>query len=313
MKIKKHKVEKIKEIAMKRFVFLMFVLFAGLSVAKAQSSEKGACGAVSFYMGDLNPKGVFKGSRAAGGIMYRYNISPRWAVKATALFGSLYASDADHGNYERNLSFRSNLSELSAQIELNFLKLYNEKGKCYFSPYLFLGVAAFSFNPQAEFNGKWYDLQALGTEGQELNITDKEGNVYDQKRYSLTNFAIPFGLGMRFNFLQYYSIGLEWGFRKTFTDYIDDVSGNYVDRDLFIEYRSQLIADLADRTAVTTTNEEGEVVPDYHKAGSARGTSSAKDWYSFLTLNFTFKLTDLKNDCSAPLRTGRYKGTSKKR
>ncbi len=239
MKIKKHKVEKIKEIAMKRFVFLMFVLFAGLSVAKAQSSEIGACGGVSFYMGDLNPKGVFKGSRAAGGIMYRYNISPRWAVKATALFGSLYASDADHGNYERNLSFRSNLSELSAQIELNFLKLYNEKGKCYFSPYLFLGVAAFSFNPQAEFNGKWYDLQALGTEGQELNITDKEGNVYDQKRYSLTNFAIPFGLGMRFNFLQYYSIGLEWGFRKTFTDYIADVSGNYVDRDLFIEYRKQ--------------------------------------------------------------------------
>ncbi|MBP5413542.1 MAG: outer membrane beta-barrel protein [Bacteroidales bacterium] len=297
----------------KRYALVLAALLLIVSGVKAQSSEIGVCGGVSFYMGDLNPKGVFKGSRAAGGILYRYNINERFAIKASALFGSLYASDADHGNTERNLSFRSPLCELSAQVELNFLRLYNEKGKNCCTPYLFVGVAGFAFNPQAEMNGTWYDLQALGTEGQGLNQTDANGNEYYQKRYSLTNFAIPFGLGFRVNFLQYYSIGIEWGFRKTFTDYIDDVSGNYVDRDFLIEYRSQLLADLADRTLTTTTNEDGEVVPDYHKAGSARGTSKAKDWYSFAVLNFTFKISDMINDCSSPLKSGKSKGLPKRR
>jgi len=282
-----------------RHVFL--ILLVGLIGvgAKAQTSEIGLCGGVSFYMGDLNPKGVFSGSRPAGGVLYRYNINPRLAFKANILFGSLEASDAKTGDLARNLSFRSPLSEVSAQIELNFLKLYNEKGLNPFSPYLFVGAALFSFNPQAELNGVWYDLQALGTEGQELNIKDPvTGIMYDKKRYSLTNFSIPFGIGMRVNFLKYYCIGLEWGFRKTFTDYIDDVSTTYVDREFLKEYRSQLIADLADRTTVVIgETEKGDKIYDYHKAGTARGNNAkTKDWYSFATLSFTFKLNHTK-DC----------------
>jgi len=279
---------------MKRVVFILFVVCFVL-VAKAQTSEIGLCGGVSFYMGDLNPKGVFSGSRPAGGVLYRYNINPRLAFKANVLFGSLEASDAKTGkDLARNLSFRSPLTEISAQMELNFMRLYNEGRYNPFSPYLFVGVGLFSFNPQAEMNGVWYDLQALGTEGQGLNLQDPEtGVMYDKKRYSLTNFAIPFGIGMRINFLKYYCIGLEWGFRKTFTDYIDDVSTTYVRRDFLIEFRSQLIADLADRT--TIANEEG--IPNYHNAGTARGNNAkAADWYSFATLSFTFKLNYTK-DC----------------
>ncbi|MDR0368082.1 MAG: DUF6089 family protein, partial [Bacteroidales bacterium] len=157
---------------MKRsFIILMF-LFTGTYMAKSQSYELGICGGVSFYMGDLNPKSVFKGSRPAGGILFRYNINPRLAFKATALFGSLEASDAETGDLVRNLSFRSPISEISAQVELNFLRLYNEKGLNPFSPYLFVGISVFSFNPQAKYNDTWYDLQALGTEGQELYQTD---------------------------------------------------------------------------------------------------------------------------------------------
>ena len=295
---------------MKRF--LVFVLtFLVIGLAKSQSAEIGICAGTSFYMGDLNPKGVFKGARFAGGLLFRYNINPRFAFKATALFGSLYADDAKTGTIERNLNFRSNLSELSAQMEINFLKLYNEPGKNFISPYLFAGIDLFSFNPQAELNGKWYDLQALGTEGQGLNKTDAEGNTYDQKRYSLTNVAIPFGIGLRVNFLKYYSIGIEWGFRYTFTDYLDDVGGYYPDRQLLIEYRSQLIADLADRTTAQKkdsngkpiTDAEGNPVIDFHKAGTARKTSDANDWYSFLTLNFTFKITDVSKGCASPLRS----------
>jgi hypothetical protein len=283
---------------MKRIFLVLFVMSVGVGI-KAQSSEIGLCGGISFYMGDLNPKGVFSGSRPAGGVLYRHNINPRLAFKANVLFGSLGASDAKTGaDLARNLSFRSPLSEISAQMELNFMKLYNERGMNPFTPYLFAGIAIFSFNPQAELNGKWHDLQPLGTEGQGLNIQDPvTGVTHDKKRYALTNFSIPFGIGMRVNFLRYYCIGLEWGFRKTFTDYIDDVSTTYVRRDFLIEYRSRQIADLADRTTVMTTDNEGNQFPDYHDAGTARGNNKkTKDWYSFATLSFTFKLNYTK-DC----------------
>jgi len=296
---------------MKRIFLVLFVMSVMVGV-KAQSSEIGLCGGVSFYMGDLNPKGVFSGSRPAGGVLYRYNINPRLAFKANVLFGSLEASDAKNGgDLARNLSFRSPLSEISAQIELNFLRLYNERGMNPFSPYLFAGVAVFSFNPQAGLNGRWYDLQALGTEGQALNKKDPEtGIMYDKKRYSLTNFSIPFGIGMRVNFLKYYCIGLEWGFRKTFTDYIDDVSGTYVDRTFLIREREMLIADLADRTTVKIPNTD-PVIYDYHKAGTARGNNkNTKDWYSFATLSFTFKL-DHSKGCNAKSGTSTVRKNSK--
>lgn len=275
---------------MKRSFIILIFLVTSIYTARSQSYEIGVCGGVSFYMGDLNPKNVFNGSRPAGGILFRYNINPRLSFKATALFGSLEASDAKTGDLARNLSFRSPISEISAQVELNFLKLYNEKGLNPFSPYIFVGISVFSFNPQAKYNDTWYDLQPLGTEGQELYQTDINiSTTYDAKRYSLTGISIPFGIGLRYNFLKYYSVGLEWGFRKTFTDYIDDVSGNYVSRNLFLSARSQLVADLADRTTVMTNG-----IPDYHKAGSARGNNkNTKDWYSFAVVNFTFRLNNV--------------------
>ena len=292
---------------MKRY--LLFLVMGVIAFeGKSQVSEVGLCGGVSFYMGDLNPKSVFIGSRPAGGLIYRYNINPRFAFKAVVLLGSLEAEDAQTGTPERNLSFRSPLSELSGQIELNFLKLYNEKGYNFFSPYVFAGLGIFSFNPQAKLGKDWYDLQPLGTEGQDLGSKDLETGVeYNKKRYSLTNFAIPFGLGFRFNFLKYYSAGLEWGFRKTFTNYIDDVGGQYVRRDFLIEKRSTLISDFSDRTSATLP----DGTPDYNKAGTMRGNNSkTKDWYSFAMITFTFKLNYSK-DCQASVANPSYKKLKK--
>jgi hypothetical protein len=274
------------------FLILLFGVFA--FVGKSQVSEIGFCGGVSFYMGDLNPRGVFAESRLAGGLIYRYNISPRFAFKAAALFGSLQAEDAKTGTPERNLSFRSPLSELSAQMELNFMRLYNEKGYNFFTPYIYLGVGIFSFNPQAEYGGVWYDLQPLGTEGQGLNAKDPESGIdYEGKKpYKLTQFAIPFGLGVRFNFLKYYSIGLEWGYRATFTNYIDDVGGVYVRHDFLVLKRSELIANLADRTTKMIDADH----PDFHNPGTERANvTKTNDWYSFALVTFTFKLNYTKN------------------
>jgi len=281
---------------MKRPYIFTFFLICIFVISQAQVSEIGLCGGVSFYMGDLNPSGVFKGSKPAGGVIYRYNINPLLAFKSTVLFGQIGASDAEYGQTAeakaRNLSFVSPISEISAQIELNFMRLYNEAGQNAFAPYLFAGIGVFSFNPQAKASdGKWYDLQMLGTEGQELNQPG-----YDKKRYSLINLSVPFGLGMRYNFLKYYSIGVEWGMRLTFTDYIDDVSTTYVSDTLLKIYRHPVVAELADPVDEL----------EKHKSGTARGNAQTKDWFSYAVVSFTFKLNYQKSCSAMGTKAARY-------
>lgn len=278
---------------MNRFLLLLVIPFCVMT-AQAQTSELGVFVGKSYYLGDLNPSSHFALSQSAGGVLYRYNFNPRWAFKFNALFGSVMGSDNEtNGNNPRNLSFRSSISELSAQIELNFFQLYNSKGKNPFSPYLFAGFSVFSFNPQANINNHWYDLQPLGTEGQGL-----EGRP---DRYSLTNFSFPFGLGFKVNFLRNFSFGAEWGMRKTFTDYLDDVSTTYYDTDLLSINRSEITSQLADRSEVK------------HPAGSGRGNSTTKDWYSFTGIWLTFKLVDKNDSCPAYLKSKfRSKQKSKK-
>ena len=262
---------------MKKLSLILLAVLLSFS-GFAQKSELDAMVGTSFYLGDLNPRGVFRMPKLAGGIIYRYNFTPRWALKADILFCEVAASDAvTNKKYERNLSFKSPITEISLQAELNFFKLYNERGKNFFSPYIFAGIAFFSFNPQAEINGTYYALQHLGTEGQGL-----EG---ERKYYSLCNFAIPFGIGIRFNVAKHISIGAEWGMRYTFTDYLDDVSGTYYDNKTLRDLRGDIVADLADRSEVL------------HEGGTGRGNSTTKDLYSFAGVTLTFKFGEVDRTC----------------
>ena len=257
------------------FTFLVFLLSVGLY---AQRSEIGAFGGVAFYLGELNPTSLFAMPRPAGGLVYRYNINPRWAVRAQVTFAEIQASDekTNKGN-ERNLSVKTPITEIALTAELNFLKIYNKEGKNHFAPYIFGGIAFFSFNPTAKLDDETYSLQHLGTEGQGLKG--------EKKFYSLTNFAIPFGIGLKYNVAKFMTIGLEWGFRYTFTDYLDDVSGNYYDNTTLLEERGAIVAALADRSATL------------HKAGSGRGNVKTKDWYSWAGLTLTFRIGNEDKTC----------------
>lgn len=244
----------------------------------AQKSEIGAFAGTSFYLGDLNPSKIFAKPQFAGGLIYRYNISPRWAFRANIIFGEVQGSDMETNNKDpRNLSFRSPITEISLQMELNFLKLYTDWEKNKFAPYIFAGIGFFSFNPKAELNGSYYDLQHLGTEGQGL-----EG---EKDFYSLTNFAIPFGLGFKYNISKIMTIGIEWGMRYTFTDYLDDVSGNYYDNITLLMERGDIVAALADRSE------------SLHKEGTGRGNVTTKDWYSFAGMTITFRIGNEDKTC----------------
>lgn len=267
---------------MKRFLILAILVVSFGIQSKSQRSELGVFIGTAYYIGDLNPNKHFTKTNSAGGLLYRYNFNTRWAFKMSALFGTLEGSDKETNfNNVRNLSFRSPLSEISGQIEFNFFNLYPQQGKNNFSPYMFLGISAFSFNPQAQMNGHWYDLQPLGTEGQGLERYPKKDY------YSLTSVSMPFGLGLKFNFLKNFSIGFEWGMRKTWTDYIDDVGGTYADPVLLASKRGPIVANLADRSI--TSNLEG----------SGRGNSRTKDWYNFTGVWLSFKLFDETGSCNA--------------
>ena len=120
----------------------------------------------------------------------------------------------------RNLGFRSVLFEGSALLEVNFFKYRGlAKDNKTWTPFVFAGLAYFHTNPQNLLNDTWYDLQPLGTEGQ---------GTGNGAGYSLNQICIPFGVGVKLALTAKFDLQVEWGLRRTYTDYIDDVSGTYV-------------------------------------------------------------------------------------
>jgi hypothetical protein len=266
----------------KIILFCLAFMFIGELNAQFARSEVGVFGGVSYYVGDLNPSKHFLGSMPALGIIYRYNISPRFALKVNGYYGTLKGSDAtSKENVERNLSFRSPITDISAQIELNFFRYITGHDRYFISPYIFAGLSLFYFNPKAELNGTWYALQPLGTEGQGTTIPGTSN------RYSLTSVGIPFGLGLKYSPAKFLCIGFEWGLRKTFTDYIDDVSTVYVDPIRLAAENTEIAAELANRT--------GQPI----EPNIQRGNSKTKDWYSFAGLFVQFRIKPRAGTCPA--------------
>ena len=266
---------------MRRIIFTFLIAVAGLS-GFSQQHELGLMGGVSYYVGDLNPYGHFMQSKPAGGIMYRYNMNSRMAVRVNAIFGSLTAADSIIGyNEDRNLSFRSPLMEFGAIYELSYYKFKIGHDKDFYTPYLFAGVSFFKFNPQGYYKGDWYNLQSLGTEGQGTTAYPS------RSPYNLAGFAIPFGIGFKVGLGSSTVLGLEWGLRKTFTDYIDDVSTTYADPSVLMSQNTEVAAALADPSDGIETE----------KTGFQRGNSATKDWYSFAGFTLTFKIKDKSDSC----------------
>ena len=253
------------------------------------SSELGIFLGVSYYTGDLNPGGHFnRFTRPAGGGLYRINFNPRFSAKAIASLGMIEGDDAYSLNDEhrnRNLSFRSNLFEFAVEGEFNFLPYSTGKKKfAITTPYVFWGAAVYHFNPQALYQGRWYNLQPIGTEGQGSTFSN-------EKSYSLTQFSIPFGVGLKINTAKSVGINFEYGIRKTFTDYLDDVSGTYANPALLENDKGPVAAALSDKSL---KQEKGG------NSGRQRGNSYTKDWYYFVGVLITFKLNGQEEKCDVP-------------
>jgi hypothetical protein len=267
---------------MKKLTFCVLIWAFLSSSALAQRSELGVFAGGSFYLGDLNPSGLFSQTQPAFGAVYRFNLTTRWTLRANFLTGMVMADDAISGTPERNLHFRSRVNEFSIQAEINFLTYFTGSQNHRFSPFLFGGVGAFTFNPQARVpdmdnpldrGGRWIDLAPLFTEGQGAMA---DGDTEFPSVYNTTQLVIPFGFGFKFSLNRTFSLGVEWGMRLTFTDYLDDVSGFYVDPSILVGTYAIMMAD---------RSLNGPQIP-----GTQRGNSNNRDWYSFAGITLTARI-----------------------
>lgn len=224
---------------------------------------------------------------------YRYFLAKQWAVRGNGTYGVLAGNDnltSETFRHNRNLNFRTNIIEAQAVIEWHPFQempghVYDLRGVKGMAPsrmglYFFAGVGGFHFNPKAQFDGAWVELRPLGTEGQGLPDGADE--------YQLTQICIPMGVGIRRAIDRKSTIGLELQYTKTFTDYIDDVSGTYYDKTLLEEARGPLAAYMSDPSL-------GEV-PGQSATGQQRGYADNKDAYLFLKFQYHYKLYKFRSN-----------------
>jgi len=193
---------------------------------------------------------------------------------------------------QRNLDFRSNISEAYIAAEIFPLMLLNKNHEDYaprLRPYGVIGIGAFHFKPQGSLtdaNGvkTWYDLKPLHTEGEGFAEYPKI------KNYTLTQVNIPMGIGAKYFISDRVNVGLEVLHRKTFTDYVDDVSTKYIDPDLFDKYLSVQNAAIARQI---NDKAVGIVTPSVSRLGPGsdqRGNPNQNDAYFTIFLKFGVRL-----------------------
>lgn len=268
---------------------LLFTFFIISSNIFAQKLSVGVWAGISNYFGDLNTNANFEYAGPGAGFFVRRAFNTRFAYKAGVNYGKVAFSDEANDNSfqtTRNLSFESSVIEFNNQIEFNFFKFDVTKPKHNFTPYILLGVSVFYFNPTTTLDGERVRLQEYATEGQETDDNSKG-------KYVRASFAIPMGFGFKYSFDPRWTLGLEGGIRKTFTDYLDDISGEYP---VYINNTpdNALGAQLSDRS--------GEVGEPIGLPGKQRGSNNRKDDYLFVGLSLSYNI--IKVTCPNPSAKG---------
>jgi Domain of unknown function (DUF6089) len=232
------------------------------------------------YQGDLQAK-QFTMDQSGGffGVSIGYEITNKIGIRGGLGFGHISATDAKSkkaANLARNLNFSNNIMELHTALEYHFLDIYERR----FTPYVFGGIALYKHNPYTtSTTGRKVFLKPLSTEGQGLLAYP------DRKAYKLTQLSLPLGGGIKFNVSGIVRIGLEVGFRKTFTDYLDDVSDKYPDELKLLSERGQESVDFSYRG-----DELAGGNPLFPVETLQRGSPKNKDNYYFTNITIGIRL-----------------------
>lgn len=185
----------------------------------------------------------------------------------------------------RNSNFQSKITEALIMAEIYptvFLEYEPSDILHKLRPYGMIGIGMFHFNPQGTdpITGNWVNLQPLHTEGQGFP------DYPDRKEYKLTQMNLPMGFGAKYFLSKSVNISVEILHRKTYTDYIDDVSTSYIDPALFYQYMPAQQAQLAQRMA----NKSGLNGGTPYTPGAKRGTASNNDAYYSINFKLGIRL-----------------------
>jgi len=188
----------------------------------------------------------------------------------------------------RNLNFKSSILEAfvvaevypTVILEADPTDVYHK-----FRPYGVAGVGAFHFNPKGQdpATGQWVALKPLSTEGQGFP------EYPDRKPYSLWQLNIPLGVGVKYYLNENVSLSFEIIHRKTFTDYIDDISTDYIDPDLFANYLPAAQASVAHRIYNKSPYRIDDLGSTFGP-GAKRGTPTNNDAYYSCGFKLAFRL-----------------------
>jgi hypothetical protein len=263
---------------------------AGISVGPSNflGDLGGTQGKGTTFLKDNN----FPMTKLMFGLYAGYHPSEWFGFRLSVNFGTLEGDDAiikGKGGYEearkiRNSDFRSKLTEATLVAEVYptaFLEYEPTDVFLKLRPYGVIGVGFFKFNPQGTdpLTGSWVDLKPLRTEGQGFP------EYPDRKEYKLTQLNIPMGVGVKYFLSEKVNVSLEILHRKTFTDYIDDVSTQYIDPAAFYTNLPLAQAQVAERMA----NKSGTTGTRY-EPGNKRGTPTNNDAYYSIDFKLGFRL-----------------------
>jgi hypothetical protein len=236
----------------------------------------------AIYFGDMQRTGVavnFNNFRPNVGFRARYHFSEKSSVMIANNNMYIYGTDRIDPNtrnprgtgYARGLEVRTTVNDLAVMFEYNLMRYRSIKT---FIPSLYAGVNAYYFKPMANYQGQWYDLRSMGTEGQ---LSDPN---FDQ--YRKVMFGIPMGASIKRHLGQDFILGVSYTFNKIFTDYLDDVStGQFQSYDDF----QQSNPDNAE-VAYAVSNPNG--------LSGSRSKSANFDAYAYLGVTLTYKIPNNK-------------------
>jgi opacity protein-like surface antigen len=238
----------------------------------------------TFFTGGANYQGeiqefsfAFRGMRSATGFGGHFRLRDQLWVSTEVMVGHLSGRDSEvrsnPSNLDRNLSFETGIQELSLQLRLNILPGLKQP----FVPYVTGGAAVFRIDPFVQDGaGQKQFLYPLSTEGQGLAAYP------DRKMPQRVNLCLPLGAGLEFRVSPTVRVDLEILFRKSFTDYIDDVSRSYPDPDILLAARGPAAVELSYR------GDERPGGRSSFPGGEQRGNPNRMDWYHTFNLRFKY-------------------------
>ncbi len=283
---------------------LLFLFCLSYQMLCGQILQGGLAIGKSVYWGDLNAPEFSSNLNNNGGLaiqaFIKRNYSKNIGAKLGFTLGKLQGNDQNstlEWQRERNLNFYSRFLELSVLGEYYIFGFDPASDEKPFSPYITGGLALLHFNPMTDYRGATYSLQSLGTEGQ--------GGAGFKSKYSKLAISIPFGGGILVKLSQAINLNVDVVARRVFSDYLDDVSGNYVNFNELKAINGEISAALADRT-----NEYlGINEPKERLTGEQRGGKFVSDWYFTAMVGFCFFLNDPQN---ASKRKSNYRSSCPK-